>query len=117
MKNCLEWAKNKGWTDPEKAIMGGAATLANDYISSGQDTLYFQKFDVVPEDGYYVWQYMQNVAASKNEGEAIREAYRDMGMLTKSSKIKFKIPVYDNMPEQKAAMPGMEKIDYPRCAN
>ena len=110
MKNCLEWAKNKGWTDPEKAIMGGAATLANDYISSGQDTLYFQKFDVVPEEGYYVWQYMQNVAASKNEGEAIREAYRDMGMLTKSSKIKFKIPVYDNMPEQKAAMPGMEKI-------
>ena len=110
MENCLAWAKNKGWTDPEKSIMGGAATLANDYISSGQDTLYFQKFDVVPEDDYYVWQYMQNVAASKNEGEAIREAYREMGMLTKTSKIKFKIPVYDNMPEQKASMPGMETI-------
>ena len=110
MKNCLEWAKNKGWTDPEKSIMGGAATLASDYISGGQDTLYFQKFDVVPEDGYYTWQYMQNVAASKNEGEAIREAYRDMGMLTKTSKIKFKIPVYDDMPEQKASMPGMETI-------
>ena len=110
MENCLEWAKNKGWTDPEKSIMGGAATLASDYISSGQDTLYFQKFDVVPEDDYYVWQYMQNVAASKNEGEAIREAYREMGMLTKTSKIKFKIPVYDNMPEQKASMPGMETI-------
>ena len=110
MKKCLTWAKNRGWTDPEKSIMGGAATLANDYISDGQDTLYFQKFDVVPEGGYYVWQYMQNVAASKNEGEEIREAYRDMGMLTKTSKIKFKIPVYDDMPEDRAPMPGMETI-------
>lgn len=108
--NGLKWAKDKGWTDPEKSIMGGAATLANDYINDGQDTLYFQKFDVIEKGGYYAWQYMQNVAASKNEGEQIREAYRDMGMLTKSSKIKFKIPVYDDMPEEKASMPGMEKI-------
>ena len=109
--NGLTWAQKKGWTDPEKAILGGAEFLVSDYISGGQDTLYLQKFDVVDGgDGYYSWQYMTNVSATKSEAEEIREAYRDMGMLTKDSKIKFKIPVYKNMPEQRCPMPGMSQI-------
>ena len=112
IENGLKWAAKEqyNWTDPEKAIKGGAALIASDYIEDGQDTLYFQKFDVIADGGYYAWQYMQNVAASKNEGEEIREAYRDLGLLNKESKIKFKIPVYDDMPTEKAAMPGMETI-------
>lgn len=109
--NGLIWAQKKGWTDPEKAILGGAEFLVSDYISGGQDTLYLQKFDVVDGgDGYYSWQYMTNVSATKSEAEEIRETYRDMGMLTKESKIKFKIPAYKNMPEQRCPMPGMSTI-------
>lgn len=108
--NGLTWAKNKGWTDPEKAIKGGAQLIAHDYISAGQDTLYFEKFDVVANGGYYAWQYMTNVSASKSEAEKIREAYRGMGMLSQTSKMKFKIPVYKNMPEERAPMPGSEQL-------
>lgn len=107
----LTYAKNMGWTDPEKAIHGGANFLSKEYISCGQDTLYLQKFNVADSDkNYYTHQYMTNVSASKSEGEDVREAYRDMGMITKDSKMKFKIPVYKNMPSGKASMPGTEKI-------
>ena len=107
----LKVAKNNGWTDPEKAIKGGVKALAQNYINCGQDTLYLQKFDVVDGgDGYYGHQYMTNVAASKSEGSMVRDAYESMGLLSKESKIKFKIPVYENMPTYKAAEPGKETI-------
>ena len=109
--NGLKWAQKKGWTNPQAAIYGGAELLANDYIKGGQDTLYLQKFDVVDGgDGYYSWQYMTNVSATKSEAEKIREAYRNMGMLSKESKIKFKIPVYKNMPTDRCPLPGLSTI-------
>lgn len=107
----LKTAKDKGWTDPEKAIKGGVEAIAKNYISIGQDTFYFQKFDVVDGgDGYYGHQYMTNVSASKTEGQTVRSAYKSMGLLSKDVKIKFKIPVYKNMPTIKAAEPGKETI-------
>lgn len=108
--NGLKYAKQQGWTDPEKSIKGGAKILAAGYISIGQDTLYLEKFDVVNGgDGYYSHQYMTNVSASKTEGYTIRNTYTDMGLLSSESKIKFKIPVYKNMPEQICPEPGTEK--------
>lgn len=111
MLNGLKTAKKYGWTDPEKAIKGGAQLLAQNYISKGQDTLYLQKFDIVDGgDGFYGHQYMTNISASKEEGLTVKNAYLKMGMLTKESKIKFRIPVYKNMPTSKAAAPGKETI-------
>lgn len=107
----LKNAKNKGWTDPEKSIRGGAEVLLNRYISYGHDTLYLQKFDVTDGgDGLYGWQYMTNVAASKSEASQIYETYKEMGMINETSKIKFKIPVYKNMPETASVEPGSETI-------
>lgn len=109
--NALKTAKKYGWTDPEKSIKGGAKLLAQNYISCGQDTLYLQKFDVVDGgDGYYGHQYMTNVSASKSEGLSVKNGYLKMGMLSKDSKMKFKIPVYKNMPTSQAATPGKETI-------
>ena len=110
VQNGLKYAKSQGWTDPEKSIKGGAKILASGYISIGQDTLYLEKFDVVNGgDGYYSHQYMTNVSASRTEGYTIRNTYTDMGLLSSESKIKFKIPVYKNMPEQICLQPGTEK--------
>ena len=110
VQNGLKYAKSQGWTDPEKSIKGGAKILASGYISIGQDTLYLEKFDVVNGgDGYYSHQYMTNVSASRTEGYTIRNTYTDMGLLSSESKIKFKIPVYKNMPEQISPQPGTEK--------
>lgn len=110
VQNGLKYAKSQGWTDPEKSIKGGAKILASGYISIGQDTLYLEKFDVVNGgDGYYSHQYMTNVSASRTEGYTIRNTYTDMGLLSSESKIKFKIPVYKNMPRQICPQPGTEK--------
>lgn len=111
MGSGLKTAKSYNWTDPEKAIKGGVQLLARNYISIGQDTLYLQKFDVVDGgDGYYGHQYMTNVSASKSEGLTTKNAYLKIGMLSGNTKIKFKIPVYKNMPTSKSAFPGKETI-------
>lgn len=111
MGSGLATAKKYGWDNPEKAIKGGIQFIAQSYINCGQDTLYFQKFDVVDGgDGYYGHQYMTNISASKTEGATVRSAYLKMGMLTKDSTMTFKIPVYKNMPTAKAAMPGKETL-------
>lgn len=107
--NGLTYAKNKGFTNPELSIKGGAKFLANDYIACGQDTLYLQKFDVDDSDGtLYYFQYMQNLSASKSEGTKARESYQKLGLL--DTKIDFIIPVYENMPEFACPEPANANI-------
>ena len=51
------------WDNVEDAITGGALWIASRYTAAGQDTLYFQKFDVVNnDDGLYEHQYAQNIS-------------------------------------------------------
>ncbi|MCM1307883.1 MAG: cadherin-like beta sandwich domain-containing protein [Butyrivibrio sp.] len=89
-------AMNAGWTSPYLAVMGGAKKLTNNYIAVGQDTLYFQKFNVVyhDTDGKLVaWkQYMQNLLAPVNEGYKARSGYESANLL--DSSFTFRIPVY-----------------------
>lgn len=107
--NGLTYAKNKGFTDPELSIKGGAKFLANDYIACGQYTLYLQKFDVDDSDGtLYYFQYMQNLSASKSEGTKARESYQKLGLL--DTKIDFIIPVFENMPDYLCPEPANSNI-------
>lgn len=109
--NALEKAKKEGWTDPEKAIIGGAEFVKNEYIGYGQNTLYLQKFDVDNSDGDLYWhQYMTNVSASKSEGQETRNAYSKMGKLNKNSHFIFLIPVFENMPTKQCERPGSNTI-------
>lgn len=111
IKNALEKAKKENWTDPEKAIIGGAEFVRNEYIGYGQNTSYLQKFDVDNSDGDLYWhQYMTNVSASKTEGQETRNAYNKMGKLNKNSHFIFSIPVFENMPKQKCDLPGSNSI-------
>lgn len=104
IKNGLAYAKTNGWTDPEISIKEGAKILAKNYINDGQDTLYLQKFDVDNSDGtLYYFQYMQNVSAALTEGQSVKKAYTELGIL--NSTIEFIIPVYENMPETICAEP------------
>lgn len=110
IQKALAYAKNKGWTDPEKSIKGGAEFLAEGYISNGQNTLYLQKFDVDDSDGSLYWhQYQQNVSASKTESTSIMRTYKNMDSDLDMS-FNFLIPVYENMPSTRAAMPGSQSI-------
>lgn len=98
----LETARTNGWTSVYKSITGGATFLADKYINLGQNTLYFQKFNVVNSySGLFAHQYMANVQAAINEGKTMGNAYSD-----KNQAYVFRIPVYQNMPEAACPLPN-----------
>ncbi len=103
--NGLKRAYNKGWDTPQKAIMGGLNLIVNNYIKYGQDTLYFQKFNVVSSP-YYSNQYAQNVLDSKSIGTTLRKYYNNSNLLDNS--FTFKVPLYLNMPTT-ACIPPLEQ--------
>ncbi len=89
------------WTNPYRAILGGAYYIGKGYISRGQDTIYLQKFNVTATSTYY-HQYMSNVEAPYAEGKKVLAAY---GGMLEGTPIVFSIPVYLNMPETVAVYP------------
>ena len=108
--SALEYAKSKGWTDPEKSIEGGAEFLAKEYIQYGQTTLYLQKFDVDDSDGDLYWhQYQQNVSAARTESSSILQTYKDIDS-DLDMPFNFVIPVFEDMPDSRCAMPGTQSI-------
>lgn len=96
----LTYAKNKGWNTRYKSLEGGAATIGNNYILKYQDTIYLEKFNVDKNSPYGVYehQYMQNIQAPVSESSSSRKMYANAGSL--NSAFVFKIPVYDNMPDE-----------------
>ncbi|MBQ2900829.1 MAG: cadherin-like beta sandwich domain-containing protein [Agathobacter sp.] len=94
----LTHAKEQGWNTRYKSILGGATHIAKNYIAIGQDTLYLEKFDLVPYGGLYNHQYMTAIHAPRSESEAAVKAYPDI-----TQEFVFKIPVFEEMPEQPAA--------------
>lgn len=98
---------NRPWDSPYKSILGGANFLSKDYISIGQNTLYFQKFDVSRSDGHYIHQYMQNLTAPLTEGIETYSSYSEIDGLTDEALV-FIIPIYDNMPESRVDAPSNE---------
>ncbi len=95
-KNGLNEAKANGWDTRYKALLGGASEISTRYISRGQSTLYYQKFDVV--NGISWHQYMQNIRAPLLEGRRVRGTYESLGLL--EQEFVFKIPVYEGMPNE-----------------
>ena len=93
IKNGLAYAKKAGWDTRYKALLGGSQLLAKNYIAVGQDTLYFQKFNVVNAKNLYGHQYMSNLTAAYTEGRKLGQGYTD-----KQQAFVFRIPVYKSMP-------------------
>lgn len=88
------------WNTRVKSIAGGAKYIADNYIKKGQNTLYFQKFNVVnSENTIYSHQYMSYIQAPSSEAARLKLAYTGEESLT------FRIPVYNNMPQSLCAKP------------
>jgi beta-N-acetylglucosaminidase len=113
--NGLSFAKGtdilvqRPWDTEYKAIVGGALWIANNYISFGQNTSYFKKWNVVydylVEKGEitnpyanFTHQYMTNIMAPSSEATTTYKSYNVAGIA--DSKFIFYIPVYSNMPEK-----------------
>lgn len=69
--------------------------MAENYIKRGQNTIYFEKFNVVNSKNLYAHQYMTNVMAAISEGSSMGKAYSN-----KNQAFVFRIPVYKNMPPE-----------------
>lgn len=95
VKNALMRARIEKWTTPSLSIAGGAPIIAEKYIKVKQDTLYFQKFDVVGVSGNYNHQYMTNIEAAWAEGKRLIKSFPNLP----NTYMTLKIPVYSNMPE------------------
>lgn len=96
------YAKAQGWDSPYKAIVGGAAYIADGYIAVGQDTLYLQKFDLVAAGGLFNHQYMANTTAIFNEAAGLRKAFPAQAL---DAPLEFVIPVLAYMPEAPVMQP------------
>lgn len=105
--NGLKWASSgstysRPWNTPAKSINGGAAYIGATYINCGQDTTYYQRFNVNKNSTYglYQHQYMTNVYGAASEAAITSDAYLEMG-ISKLSKT-YVIPVYTSMPSKTA---------------
>lgn len=93
------------WNTRYKSIFGGSTYLANKYIKVGQNTLYFQKFNVVnKKNGIYSHQYMTNLMAASSEATRMKKAYNNATM-----EMEFVIPVYNNMPDTVCVKPTADE--------
>lgn len=114
IKNGLAYAKKCGWDTPEKSIKAGAATLYNDYIKYGQNTLYNQKFDVtnIYKNAIYLyaWQYMTNILDPGTQAQNIYNSYSKMGII--DSEFVFYIPVFENMPSNASSLESNVDVKY-----
>lgn len=103
--NGLATAQSYEWTSLDSSIIGGTEIIAKRYIARGQNTLYFQKFDVENLDGNLYWhQYMQNILAAQKEGQTLRNTFEDIDAINAS--YTFIIPVYKNMPLSASQRPS-----------
>ena len=109
----LIYAKNHGWggtgdkdKDRQTAVTGGAEWIYKWYTNAGQQTVYFNKFNVNPNpnSSMFSHQYMTNVTAPYSEAEMIYSGYNKAGALT--AKHIFYIPVYSNLSAPINNIPG-----------
>lgn len=86
------------WDNIETSIYEGSSLLANGYITKGQGTLYYQKFNVGPKAKYdhFTHQYQTNIQAPATEGNTSYNSYKKSKVLDQP--FIFEIPVYNSMP-------------------
>src|SRR5699024_3867295 len=85
-------AYDKGWTTPEKAIVGGAEFIGTSYIKAGQNTLYKMRWNplAMSENGYATHQYATDIGWASKQLNTMYNLYNEIGYSTPY----LDIPVY-----------------------
>ncbi|HDC7808607.1 TPA: glucosaminidase domain-containing protein [Staphylococcus aureus] len=73
----MTFARNKGWTSPAKAIMGGASFVRKDYINKGQNTLYRIRWN--PKNPA-THQYATAIEWCQHQASTIAKLYKQIGL-------------------------------------
>ena len=96
--NGIYYAYDKGWFTKQAAIEGGAQFIATGYINQGQNSLYFQRFNVANgESRVATHQYMTNLLAPYSESYSVKTTYAAYGITNEA--LTFVVPIYNNMPD------------------
>lgn len=112
--NGLKYAKNKGWNSVEKSILGGSEYYKSSYIGRGQNTLYYQRFNVVHTASLFSHQYQQDIMGAQTSATLLK-SYYDISNTTSRVNHTFVIPLYENMPATKCSRPSTtenSKLEY-----
>ncbi|MCQ2482888.1 MAG: DUF4214 domain-containing protein [Clostridia bacterium] len=93
------------WDTQGASIIGGSMWINDNYISAGQYTLYYMRFNVAAErqHGLCVHQYMTALQSATSEAGRMCNSYKASGLI--DSALTFYIPVYENMPEVACELP------------
>lgn len=85
-------AYEQGWTTPEKAIIGGAAFIGNNYVKAGQNTLYKMRWnpDAMETYGKASHQYATDIGWAYKQVNTISNLYDAIGITAR----RLDIPVY-----------------------
>lgn len=91
------YAKNKGWDSQDKAIIGGANWIYDNYISRGQDTLYYKKWNAYAfaKTGKVSHQYATHIKDAYNKSSKFAE-----GLSDSSAVMEFRIPVFNKIADK-----------------
>ena len=100
----MAYAAAQGWTSKTISIEKGAELIAKNYIAKEQDTLYYQKFNVVGSNTYN-HQYQQNILGAQSEGTKLRKIYLQLDSSLSGDYV-FTIPLYKNMPTTISSRPS-----------
>lgn len=112
--NGLKYAKNKGWNSVEKSILGGSEYYKSSYIGKGQNTLYYQRFNVVNTNSLFSHQYQQDIMGAQTSAQLLKKYYTTTGT-TSTVEHTFIIPLYENMPATACSRPSTtenSKLEY-----
>ena len=102
INNGLSYAQRNGWTSIRASILGGTAIVKDSFITRyGQNTLYYQKFNVSGKSTLASHQYQQNIMAAQSQGSSLKAYY---GSSNTVSTYNFIIPLYENMPDRKSVV-------------
>lgn len=92
INNGIKRAEEEKWNTRSKSLIGGAKFLANNYIARGQDTYYYQDYNVHFQRN--LWnQYAQAVHDAYNKGLNLAKFYKNNKDLT----LEFRIPIFGSM--------------------
>lgn len=107
--NGTNYAAEAGWSTKRLSILGGAKIVRDSYVGRGQNTCYYQKYNVVHEGSLFSHQYAQNILSAENEGRKLRKNYTINGQITGTHT--FIIPLYTNMPANPQSRPSTATVN------
>lgn len=96
------------WNCEGFSIIGGARWIGDFYVSKGQNTIYYMRFNVSPKSAtktcYH--QYMTATQSATSEAKRMYNAYSKSELL--DTELTFVIPVYTGMPSEVCQLPTPE---------